>query len=114
MLDVDQSMIPLFSHMLLALQESGEAIIVILVILFYVVFMGGIALVTIAGLVLWIWMIIDCAQNEPKRADTNTVVWILVLVLAGWIGALIYYFVRYKVPIVQQPMVGYPPQKPLY
>jgi len=107
-------MIPLLSQMMLAQAEGGEAAIVIIAILFYVVFMGGMALISIGMFVLWICMIIDCAQNEPKRADTNTVVWVLVLVLAGGIGALIYYFVRFKVPTVQQPMMGYPPQKPLY
>jgi hypothetical protein len=44
----------------------------------------------------WIWMIVDCATNEPSdpaNSSTKTV-WILVIVLAGWIGALIYFLVR--------------------
>lgn len=44
-------------------------------------------------LALWIWMIIDCAKNE-KTDGNEKVVWILVIVLAGWIGALIYLFAR--------------------
>ncbi len=41
----------------------------------------------------WIWMMIDCASNEPSEGN-DKVVWILVVVLTGFIGALIYYFVR--------------------
>ena len=43
--------------------------------------------------VFWIWMIIDCAMRKNFKSDTDKVVWILVLVFAGIIGAVIYYFV---------------------
>ncbi len=59
-------------------------------------FMGVIVLAAIALAVLlvvfWIWMIIDCAQRNFKK-DNDKIVWILVIVLAGVIGAAIYYFV---------------------
>lgn len=48
---------------------------------------------TIPLLVLWVWTIVDCAKNE-KSEGNDKVVWILVIVLAGWIGALIYVFAR--------------------
>jgi hypothetical protein len=48
---------------------------------------------TLPLLVFWIWMIVDCASNEPSVGN-DKVIWILVIVLAGWIGALIYYFAR--------------------
>ena len=51
------------------------------------------AVLNIGGIVLWIWMLIDCVTNEPSE-DNNKIVWILVIALAGWIGALIYLFVR--------------------
>ncbi len=41
--------------------------------------------------VFWIWMIVDCAQRKMK--DNDKVVWILVLVFLGWLGATVYYFV---------------------
>ncbi len=50
----------------------------------------------IVGLALtafWIWMLIDCAQNEPAEGN-DKIVWILIIVLLNWVGALIYYFVR--------------------
>ncbi|MEM4240312.1 MAG: PLD nuclease N-terminal domain-containing protein [Candidatus Woesearchaeota archaeon] len=46
----------------------------------------------LAMFALWIWMIIDCAQRKFK-SDSEKVVWILVIVLLGWLGAIIYYFV---------------------
>lgn len=59
------------------------------VVLFYLVIFSIGILVTI----FWIWMIIDCATNEPSEGN-DKVVWILVVILAGWIGAAIYYFAR--------------------
>ena len=61
--------------------------------------MGGFGLpellilsVTIVGGGLWIWMIIDCASNEPS--GTDKIVWILIVLLGGCIGAAIYLLVR--------------------
>jgi len=50
-------------------------------------------LVLLAGFAFWIWMIIDCATNEPS-AGNDKVVWIIIIVFAQIVGALIYYFVR--------------------
>ncbi len=68
---------------------DASPVIAILPILFFLVF----AAIGIGGTVLWIWMLIDCASNEP--ADGNDkLVWILVIVFTHWIGALIYLIVR--------------------
>jgi len=40
----------------------------------------------------WIWMIVDCAQNEPPGNDK--IVWLLVVILLNWIGAIVYFFAR--------------------
>ncbi len=40
----------------------------------------------------WVWMVIDCATNEPPGNDK--IVWILIVVLLNWVGALIYFFAR--------------------
>ena len=42
--------------------------------------------------VFWIWMIIDCAKRDFRK-DVEKIVWIIIIVLAGWLGALIYLFV---------------------
>jgi len=47
----------------------------------------------IGGTVLWIWMIVDCATKEPSEGN-DKLIWILVIVLTHWIGALIYLLVR--------------------
>jgi len=54
---------------------------------------ASICCLSIPLLALWVWMIIDCAKNE-KSEGNDKVVWILVIVLAGWIGALVYLFAR--------------------
>jgi hypothetical protein len=41
----------------------------------------------------WIWMIIDCVTREPAEGNER-LIWVLIIVLAHWIGALIYFFVR--------------------
>ena len=47
----------------------------------------------IGGTILWIWMIVDCATNEPAEGNEK-IVWILVLVFTHFLGALIYLLVR--------------------
>lgn len=47
---------------------------------------------SILSFVFWIFMIIDVAKRKFKQ-NTDKVVWILVVILAGVIGAAIYYFV---------------------
>ena len=42
--------------------------------------------------IFWIFMIIDCAKRTFKD-DTEKILWILVIVLVGILGAIIYYFV---------------------
>lgn len=53
-----------------------------LMLIFLIVVGGG----------LWIWMIVDCAVNEPSGSDK--IVWILVILIGGCIGAAIYLLVR--------------------
>lgn len=54
--------------------------------LFFLVFVVG-------GTVFWVIMIIECATKESTQGNTK-LIWILIIVLTHWIGALIYYFVR--------------------
>ena len=50
-------------------------------------------LISITGMILWIWMLIECATKEPAEGN-DKIVWILVIVLVGWLGALIYLLAR--------------------
>lgn len=60
---------------------------VMFILSFYFVVFG----LAISLLILWVLMLIDCIQRNFPKPDDKTV-WILVVVLTGWIGALIYYF----------------------
>lgn len=40
----------------------------------------------------WIWMIVDCAKRNFKN-DVEKIVWILAILLIGWVGALVYLIV---------------------
>lgn len=70
--------------------DSGpSAVVALLPLLFMLVIFA----VSIAGLVLWVWMLVDCATKERGEGN-DKLIWILVIVLTGWIGALIYLLVR--------------------
>jgi hypothetical protein len=52
-------------------------------------------LLAAVGGTFWIWMIIDCATHEPSNGN-DKIVWIIIVVFAQIVGALIYYFVRHR------------------
>jgi hypothetical protein len=52
-------------------------------------------LLTLLGTAFWIWMIVDFASKQRVRG--NGTGWLLVLVLLGLPGALLYFFFR-KLP----------------
>ena len=53
-------------------------------------------ILAVALLVLWLWMLIDCLKRPDDKFAYGGVnaklIWILVIIFAGLIGALIYYF----------------------
>jgi uncharacterized membrane protein YsdA (DUF1294 family) len=62
--------------------------IFILFFLFWIVLIGGM----IFMFVFWILMIVDVAKREFKTSDER-LLWIIVMILGGWVGAIIYYLV---------------------
>jgi hypothetical protein len=58
-------------------------------LLFFLAFMA----LGLLGTIFWIWVIIDCATNEPSEGN-DKLIWILIVVLTHWVGALIYLLVR--------------------
>lgn len=52
--------------------------------------------VSLAATGLWIWMLIDCARNEPDR------VWLWVIIFLGPLGGVIYFVAR-KLPMLDLP-----------
>lgn len=65
---------------------AAETAVILLVVLIWLLVMA----VILFSVVFWIWMIVDCAQRKMK--DNDKVVWILILIFLGSIGAIIYYF----------------------
>jgi Mn2+/Fe2+ NRAMP family transporter len=69
-----------------------------------------------AALGFWIWMIVDVAGNKQLK-DNDKLVWVLVVVLCSWIGALIYFLVqrpkqKLAPTILRPPPVTQPPPVP--
>jgi len=48
--------------------------------------------IVFAGAIFWVWMFIDCLTRENYREQNDKVVWVIVLLLASFLGAIIYYF----------------------
>ena len=74
--------------------------------------MMGVTILMVVGVfalaivAFWVWMLVDCIQHEfPPQEQNAKIVWILVIIFAGWIGGLIYFFVVKKA-------LPQPPQPP--
>jgi prolipoprotein diacylglyceryltransferase len=50
-------------------------------------------IIALAAFAFWIWMLIDAIRRTPSGGNTK-LIWILVIILAGIIGALVYFFVQ--------------------
>ena len=60
---------------------------------FFLLFFCLFGLIALFGTIFWIWMIVDCATNEPPNTN-DKLVWLLVIILTHLVGAAIYYFAR--------------------
>lgn len=41
---------------------------------------------------VWLWVLLDCIQKEPPEQDR--LIWMLVIILAQLLGAIVYVLVR--------------------
>ena len=46
-----------------------------------------------AAIGFWIWALVDCLTKESSEGN-DKIIWILVILLLSWVGALIYLLVR--------------------
>ena len=53
----------------------------------------GVMSLGVLGTLLWIWMLVECATKEPDHGN-DKIIWVLIIVLTHWVGALIYFLVR--------------------
>ena len=58
--------------------------------LMFCLFAGAVSL---AGLALWVWMLVEVLTRETDDGN-NRLIWALVIVFTHWVGALIYLLVR--------------------
>ena len=68
----------------------GGLEILILMMMFMICLPLGLALFA-----FWIWMLISAIQNKGLT-DSERVVWVLVIVLLHWLGALLYFFIGHS------------------
>ena len=52
-----------------------------------------IVLTLAVGAIFWVFVLVDCLRNEPSEGN-DKLVWALVIVLTGALGALLYLIVR--------------------
>ena len=84
-----------------AIAASGTAALGLagtMICLWVVFFLVGIFL-----FVVWIIMLVDCAKRDnsdfPNAGESTKTMWLLIVILASGVGAIIYYFmVRKKMP----------------
>ena len=50
-------------------------------------------LFSLAMLAFFIFVLVDCAKNEPSEGNTK-IVWILVIIFTAPLGGIIYYLIR--------------------
>ena len=65
---------------------AGEewVIVMILPLIFIMMAIG------IVAFIFWIYMLVDCAKRKFKE-ENHKFIWIVLIALLGWIGALAYY-----------------------
>jgi thiol:disulfide interchange protein len=59
---------------------------------FIAAFTGAAIILGILIIAFWVWMIVDCARRK-FRNDSEKIIWIIVIVLAHWLGSLTYFIV---------------------
>ena len=59
---------------------------------FFGPFVAFFGLFMLAGIVLWVWALVDCVRvpDDSMFQSGNKLVWILIIVFAQFIGAILY------------------------
>jgi hypothetical protein len=56
---------------------------------------GPALIIVVAAFAFWVWMLLDCANHEVEGG--TKIAWLLIILLAGVIGAPLYFSLR-KLP----------------
>jgi O-antigen ligase len=54
---------------------------------------GPAMLISLAATIFWLWMLTDCASNEPSEGN-DKLTWTLIILFLPLLGAVVYYFFR--------------------
>ena len=57
-------------------------------LIFWILFVG-------VGLIIWIWALVDVIKRQFQNPNDKTL-WIILVILLGWLGAIIYLIVGRK------------------
>jgi TctA family transporter len=68
---------------------GGIMLITVLIMIFYLAMLA----LALIFFVIWVLMIVDCVRREDFKGENDKLLWILILILGGAIGAIIYYLV---------------------
>ena len=72
--------------------NSAAAGFAVIFMIIWLIFIFGMFAVMIFFAVIWIIMLIDVIKRQKWNDDNEKIMWILIVVLLGGIGAIIYYF----------------------
>lgn len=82
---------------IIALVMMGIGFIFMMV---YFLFIFLMVAISITSLVIWVLMVIDVIRRDdkdfPDQKENEKLMWLLIVLLTGAIGAIIYYFMVYK------------------
>lgn len=73
------------------MHHNSDLLIGLLATIPFAIFWLCLASFGIFVMVFWILMLIDISKREFPKTDDRTM-WLLIVVLTGWLGGLIYYF----------------------
>jgi|GEM_PF-6362403 len=79
-----------------------EGVFAAFVSLFYIlccgIFYFALIAIGIGVSILWIIMLIDLIKRDEDKYESpnERMLWLIVLLLAGWLGIVLYYFMVYK------------------
>ncbi len=87
------------------MEETAGAIIGLVFVAFYFLFIGTMVLMTIGSLVVTILAVWDCARRDFPDPNTRAL-WCVLMVMTKWLGALVYYIVVYRTNNPPAPATG--------
>jgi drug/metabolite transporter (DMT)-like permease len=68
----------------------------ILLILFVFFFWTALMVLIVGGIALWVFMLIDVLKRTNWHDENEKILWIVLLLVVGQIGAIAYYFAIYR------------------